>query len=52
MDFRGLVPSLGAILGPNLGCNRSLLIVVAKVDYPIDCPIYYYRGSYLNSLRR
>jgi hypothetical protein len=36
VDFRGLVPFLGAILGPNLGCGRSLSIVIAKVDCPID----------------
>jgi len=36
VDFRGLVPFLGAVLGPDLGCSRSLLIVVAEVDCPID----------------
>jgi hypothetical protein len=36
MDFRGLVPFLGTILGPDLGYGKSLLIVVAKVDCLID----------------
>ena len=36
VNFKGLIPFLGAILGPNSGCGRSLSIVVAEVDCPID----------------
>ena len=36
IDFGGLVPFLGAILRPDLGCSRSLSIVVAEIDCPID----------------
>lgn len=36
VDFKGLIPFLGAILGRDLGCGRSLLIIIDEVNCLIE----------------